>query len=234
MDENFSRPCPVGSYRIAAHPRQVSKSSRNPDGITAVKGHCRKNPSKHEVILPDELRYIEEKYFKKNENLPSPHKLKFKRDLKVYDQLIGGWVKFWNDQLKPKVPLDPDIVKALVASESGFNSKAKVRSNDGMAIGLMQVTEGTLKILGSDKGELKNFLLKISDKDLKDPSINIAAGVRWLFRKKETAKARLKREATWIEVIEEYKGVLNQENKKKETIMRKFNEYLSLLKLGRP
>ena len=39
-----------------------------------------------------------------------------------YDQLITGWVKYWNEVLKTKIPLDPNFVKALMASESSFNS----------------------------------------------------------------------------------------------------------------
>lgn len=40
-------------------------------------------------------------------------------------------------------------------------------------------------------------------------SANICAGVRWLFRKKETATSKLKHNATWINTIEDYKGYLD-------------------------
>ena len=48
-------------------------------------------------------------------------------------------------------------------------------------------------------------LFHIDQKDLFDPSVNIAAGIRWLFRKKEIADAKLG-EASWIETIMFYKG----------------------------
>lgn len=45
--------------------------------------------------------------------------------------------------------------------------------------------------------------------DLLEASTNICAGIRWLFRKKETATGKLMREATWKEAIEDYKGFLD-------------------------
>jgi hypothetical protein len=37
-----------------------------------------------------------------------------------YDMLILGWVQYWNDIFKPEKPLDPKLIKALMASESSF------------------------------------------------------------------------------------------------------------------
>lgn len=52
----------------------------------------------------------------------------------------------------------------------------------------------------------------MSKGQLLDPSANICAGVRWLFRKKDTASARLKRTATWDETVIEYKGYWDEVN----------------------
>lgn len=60
-----------------------------------------------------------------------------------FDHLIDGWVTYWNDILKPKVPLDPDFVKVMIATESSFDSKSTAFAGKraGHARGLMQVTE---------------------------------------------------------------------------------------------
>lgn len=75
---------------------------------------------------------------------------------------------------------------------------------------------------------MKNYLIRISKNELLDPSANICAGIRWLFRKKETASSRLSREATWFEAIEDYKSVLKKRLGKEKynlELMKKFYEY---------
>ena len=126
-----------------------------------------------------------------------------------YDKLILGWVSYWNGVFKPKDPLDPNLVKALMATESGFNEKAintayKLRKKH--AHGLLQVRGETAEVLKDHKGELNNYLIDININDLYDSSTNICCGVRWLFRKKEIESAKLGREATWEEAIIGYKG----------------------------
>lgn len=233
IGERMTRPCPLGAHWVRTHQRRVIPSTLHPDGLTTVDGHCRRNPSSKEMILSDELKYIEEKYFGNTRNLPSRHPIGFGKKGSQFDALIGGWTQYWNERFPSREPLDPDYVKALIGTESSFNQKTLTRSKSGWAVGLMQVTEETLKILKNEKGELKDHLVKVTFNDLQDPSLNIAAGVRWLFRKKEITAARLGREPLWSEVIEDYKGVLRQKNEKKTMIMKKFNEFLSLLKLGR-
>jgi len=41
-----------------------------------------------------------------------------------------------------------------------------------------------------------------------DPNLGIAAGIRWLFYKKEWASSKLGRPASWDEAIAAYKGYL--------------------------
>lgn len=127
-----------------------------------------------------------------------------------YDPLIRGWTKYWNDIFQPGDPLDPNLVKALIASESSFNTKPKDQKtvSAGMARGLMQLTDQAIHALGDPKGALRDHMVKISEADTSDPNRSIAAGVRWLFRKRELASHRLHREATWDEAVAEYKGYL--------------------------
>jgi len=51
------------------------------------------------------------------------------------------------------------------------------------------------------KTDLKNHFVDINKANYLDPSANICAGVRWLFRKKSTAGSRLRRDATWTEAV---------------------------------
>lgn len=37
-----------------------------------------------------------------------------------FDLHIRGWVRYWNEIFHPQEPLDPNLVKALIASESSF------------------------------------------------------------------------------------------------------------------
>jgi len=67
---------------------------------------------------------------------------------------------------------------------------------------------------------------------LLNPSANICAGVRWLFRKKETAAALLKRTATWEETVEDYKAILAlrvHEKPYNPKPMNDFREYYTIL-----
>jgi hypothetical protein len=75
--------------------------------------------------------------------------------------------------------------------------------------------------------------VNVSQKDLSDPNLSIAAGIRWLFRKRETASATLERKASWIEAVADYKSYLSayRRNKKHEQT-DKFIEHYERLKRG--
>ncbi len=219
------RKCPIGEHWVREHERNIEVSEKNPDGITIVDAHCRKNPSHHEIFVADELQEIARLHFKNIKIIPKPDALGYPHG-NDFNELIGGWTQFWNDIFNPKVPLDPNLVKALIASESSFRINTSANSKIGEAKGLIQVTEQTRKILADQKGELKDFLITLSKKELFDPNLNLAAGIRWLFHKKYLASNRLKREATWMEAIAEYKGILSQLGKieKSDKIMQKLKE----------
>ncbi len=225
------RKCPLGEHWVKEHPRKVPVSERNPTGVTIVDGHCRKNPSHHEIFVAAELDEIAKLHFKNLKAVPTPDNLGNPHG-NDFDLLIGGWTQFWNDIFEPKELLDPNLVKALIASESSFNVSISTHSNIGKARGLIQITEQTRKILADQKGELKDFLITLSKEEFYNPNLNIAAGIRWLFHKKYLATYRLKRESTWMDAIAEYKGITSQLGKGgiADKIMKKVEEYYERLK----
>ncbi len=226
------RPCPLGQHWVREHPRVVPVSKRNPDGKTIVDGHCRNNRSRHEIFVADEIHKMATDHFKEVTHKPTSDALGFPQG-NEYDDRIAGWTQFWNEVFQPKEPLDPDLVKALIANESGFRAQVDTPSKKGLARGLIQLTEETRKILADQKGELKDFLITVSKAEIKDPNINIFSGVRWLFHKKSLASSSLKREATWMEAIAEYKGIRKQlgKIKKADDIMNDVEEKYRRLKV---
>ena len=132
---------------------------------------------------------------------------------------------------KPDSPLDPDVVKALIATESGFNAEILAnKKTKNSARGFMQITNDTRKILGDEKGELKDHYLTLTRDELDDPSNSICAGIRWLFRKREVASSLLKRTATWEETIAEFKGTRKATKTRAAKLMEEFNKKLEVLK----
>ena len=116
-----------------------------------------------------------------------------------YDALIVGWTNHWNAVFKPKEALEPNLVKALIASESSFNPTIVV----GDAYGLMQIMTKTLEHL-VNPSELKNHFIQLQPVDLLNPNLNICTGIRWLFRKKQIAMS--KHCLGWREAVREFKG----------------------------
>ena len=146
------------------HSMHVPPSKRHPEGyVTPRKGHCAHNPSGKDQLYPDEILEIGERQFGAlTKKRPCPIKLGFRQNGNRYDKLIAGWVQYWNDILKPRDPLDSNLVKALVASESGFDPKQLAdRKNPNSARGLIQITNKTRKILGDEKGEIRDHYLTV-------------------------------------------------------------------------
>src|SRR3989338_6988120 len=172
---------------VHEYPRHVQVSEKNPTGITIVDEHPRhfKGP----FVSSDELSEIFKKHPRDNLIYPAAKKLRTYKDADKYDELIAVWTDYFNKKFNADPKLDPDVVKALIASESKFDPNAR---ND-KAIGIVQITITTLAILQNPKGEAKQYLFKnIRQKDLKDPAIEIPLAVRWLFRKRVTAAYTLK------------------------------------------
>lgn len=225
--------CPAGKHWVSSYPRHVSHSKKNPDGITIVDGHCRSNPSKKDQIYPDEVHKIAQKYFGRLRKMPAELKQRGGND---YDRIIAGWVKYWNDVLEPREPLDVNIVKALISTESDFKEKAIIEASKGnWARGLTQITDQTIQILKDEKGELKNFLINLDQKEAFDPNLNICAGIRWLFHKKNLLEHKLNRSATWEEAVMEYKSFTRDLKQGKTTAVQqqdKFRKIYEKLKKG--
>jgi hypothetical protein len=80
-----------------------------------------------------------------------------------------------------------------------------------------------------EKGELKEYLLTATRQDLNDPNTNICAGIRWLFHKRKLVCSHLKREATWDEVIYDYKGASTVTPERAKELMSEFKKYLNKL-----
>lgn len=214
------RMCTDGQHWVRDHDRSNTKHG--------VHGYCRHNHSGKDEIQELEMGEIADKYFSELKGAPCPKTLGFSQGGK-FDDLIRGWTKYWNEVLQPNEPLDPNLVKAIIATESGFRARNENPGNKriGKARGLMQVTEESWKILKNEKGELKDHFVVLDQDDLYKPNQNICAGIRWLFRKKETASARLKRQATWIETVAEFKAYLkdfikNPNHKKMKEFIEKY------------
>lgn len=209
---------------VRQHPRKVPVSAKNPRGITIVDRHLRHIDGKYL-----DLKMIHEtfdKYDKEKIIYPSKKSLNLTNE-NIYDDYIAVWTDYFNRKIKLKDPLDPNLIKALVASESRFNPNA----TNKQATGLTQVTTDTLKILHNLEGEANDFVFKdIRKKDLKDPNVSIAVGTRWLFYKKQYAEKILKRAATSDEVIQVYKGILRDKSEIANEIMKDFRSFYEKLK----
>jgi soluble lytic murein transglycosylase-like protein len=209
---------------VRQHQRRVSISKKNPLGQTIVDRHMRHIDGQY---LDLNLIYETFKnYEKKNSLYPAKGKLNLPNEDR-YDDYIAIWVDYFNKKLNLKSPLDPDMIKALIASESTFNHNAV----NAKATGLTQITTDTLKILQDLDGESKDFVFKdIRRKDLKNPNTSIALGVRWLAYKKSYVEKVLKRTATSDEVIQAYKGILNDKSTDANDIMKKYRMFYGKLK----
>lgn len=212
------RRCAKGAHLVNEHTVHYKPCAKFPDGLDCIRHtHCAKNPSGKDVLNFSEIEFITKAYFNNLKHLPKKAKGKllaeFKTEADRYDHLIGGWTQYWNEVFKPIDPLDPTLIKILIATESSFNEDdPKTR---GKAHGLTQIINQTWEALKNHNGELKDHLISVEKKELLDPSVNICACVRWLFHKKKLAVNRLRkqpgwvtREATWIEGIAEYKSYL--------------------------
>ena len=218
------RLCPVGEHWVRPHPLRVPKSDKHPDGVTTRDTDCRNNPVRgkkkiaiKDYLHPHEIHAIAEGRFKDLTGPPAVGKLPYENSDK-YDALIRGWTKYWNEVFQPKDLLDPDLVKALIGSESGFrlNPPKQNAGIAGKANGLIQLTDQAIKALQNPDGELRDRLVKMSSEDASDPNIAICAGIRWLYHKKAQASHDLKREATWLEGIAKYKSYLKDMRSRKK------------------
>ena len=210
---------------VRDHPRRVPVSRKNPAGITIVDQHSRRvrGPSLDGAAI----RAITKTHLRTGLTYPTPGRLQQYKNADKYDDLIAVWTEYFNKALQAEPSLEPDLIKALIASESGFDAAPKTR----VALGISQITKETLSALQDPDGETKEFTFKkIRQKDLKDPSIAIPLAIRWLIRKQRTAANRLGRKPSPEEVILEYKGLLKSTTIYKERALANFRKHYAALR----
>lgn len=212
---------------VREHTLKVPVSKKNPTGITIRDHHLRRLNGTY--LDTAEIKSIFKNYSRKNIIYPAKGKLKKYRDADLYDEAIAVWTDYFNKKFNTDPPLDPDVVKALIASESSFNSNPL--RNRKIALGIAQLTKETFKILLDPKGETKEFIfIGIRQKDLADPQISIPMAVRWLQRKRETVASKLGRAPNHEEIILEYKGLLKSNTQLKDEALEIFRSHYELLK----
>jgi Transglycosylase SLT domain len=228
------RICPYGEHWVRTHPLHVPPSDRYPEGHTTIRHeHCATNPSGRDQLYPEEITEIAKQHFSGLKNMPCP--ITPGKDTKYdgqYDNLIAGWSQYWNDILKPDEPLDPNLVKALIYTESRFNPKilAPPKTQDS-ARGLMQVTNESREILADTDGEITDHYITVTRDELNDPNTNICAGIRWLFHKRSLLSSKLHRQASWKETVYDFKGNSKASSKTQaEKIMKEFEDAYGELK----
>jgi hypothetical protein len=210
---------------VREHPVHVPVSKKNPAGITIRDRHPRR--IKGTYLDREEIESVFKGYDRKGIIYPASKRLNHKNSDK-YDDLIAVWTDYFNKKFEANPSLDPNIVKALIASESGFREDPP---ENKIAFGIAQITPETFKALQGPKGEVKDFIFNdIRKKDLKDPNINIPMAIRWLHRKKRLAEGKLGRAATSEEIILEYKGLLKSKSDEKKRALKNFKENYDKLK----
>jgi hypothetical protein len=211
---------------VREHPLHVPISKKNPTGITIRDRHLRR--LKGTYLDVEEIASIFINYDRTGLIYPTPRKLGEYKNADKYDEIIAVWTDYFNKKFNASPPLDPDVVKALIASESAFHVDPP---ENKIARGITQITKSTFKILQDPNEEAKNFIFrKIRQKDLKNPHIAIPMGVRWLHRKRQTAMNQLKRTPTPEELILEYKGLLKSKTDLKNKALTNFRKNYGLLK----
>ncbi len=227
------RVCPYGQHQVKTHALHEPPSKKKSAGSISTRHfHCANNPSGKDELRPYEIQQIATLHFSALKNRPCPLPLKWSDRGNLYDYLIAGWVQYWNEVLKPDEPLDPNLVKGLIASESNFlPSVLADPTKSNSARGLMQVTNLTRKLLSGDHQDLKDHYIMVTKSDLNDPNINICAGVRWLFEKRRLSSHDLKRPATWVEAVWAYKDISDASSPaKKKQMIAAFGEFYEELK----
>lgn len=135
--------------------------------------------SKNKSIKIKRPKNNEKRYNKINgiKGFPGHHEL---------DAIIQFWLDYWKENgVRFPTGLTPLHIKALIAVESSFCPKARPRTSS--AVGLMQLLKGARSALRGTKNtrnnEVRNNYISVTEKQLEDPIVNIAVGVRWFAHK---------------------------------------------------
>ena len=211
---------------VREHTLHVPVSEKNPTGVTIRDQHLRRLPGTY--LKRREIGEVFKNYERRGIFYPTSGKIPEHKNSDKYDELIAVWAAFFNEKLKIDPPLDPDIFKALLASESGFRLYTP---ENKIAFGIAQITKQAWEILQNPKGEAREFIFNdIRQKDLRDPNIAIPMGIRWLMYKSKRAAAKLGRQPTHEDIILEYKGLLKSKTSYKDKALKNYRYYYELLK----
>jgi hypothetical protein len=219
------RICPAGQFYRRSH---IQKPYHRASGVP-VRGsvhpkECIINRTGKDQLYAAEMHKIAELYFETVSERPSTGISKEFPDETRYDKLIAGWCKYWNDVLKPSEPVDPNLVKALIATESAFNPKAwNKKKGRKSAHGLMQVTHESVDFLSNRNSELNDHFVNLKNEDMLDPNLSICAGIRWLFRKREIARSK-NGGAGWLDTILLYKNYESMSDEQMKKLVRIYSE----------
>ena len=161
---------PHGSHVVARQAR-ISKN-----GIRYfVKAHVRRNRGKKIVLLPENRLYL---FWHGDREYPTIGAVKGFPKFPELDAFIYFWLNYWQEFGLPfPKGLDPMVIKTMIAIESSF--RPKIGTKGSSAYGLMQITDTTRR----DVKNINDGILDLERKDLEDPVINIAMGIRWISYK---------------------------------------------------
>lgn len=102
---------------VRDHILTVPVSNKNPTGKTIRDRHIRRLPGTD--LNNDEIIALFKNYDRKGLIYPNAEKLlKEYKNSDDFDELIAVWVDYFNKKLGFNTPLEPDSIKALIASES--------------------------------------------------------------------------------------------------------------------
>ncbi len=212
--------------KVRSHTMNVPVSKKNPTGKTIRDEHLRHFSGNY--LNREDIEQSFKDYNQKDIPYPTSGKILDHKTADDYDELIAVWTDYFNKILRVNPPLDPDVFKALIASESGFRIHAPENKT---AFGIAQITQQTWTILQDPDGESREFIFnKIRLKDLKDPNIAIPMGIRWLNYKSQRAAAKLGRQPNHEEIILEYKGLLKSNSLYKTKALENYKRYYAKLK----
>lgn len=219
------RLCPLGMFYRKSHSQQsYVRDDGTPVRSSVHPPECVVNRTGKDQIYAEELQEIALRHFGSLAGAPAANDLTYP-DGNKYDSLIRGWTRYWNEVLQPEDPLDPNLVKALIATESSFDADPPLAGKDKLKVrGLMQVTNESRRWLSGEGTELKDHFVHVDLDDMTDPNLNIACGIRWLFRKKEIVDSR-KKESTWVDAVMAYKSY---ESMKHEQMIKFLDRYETL------
>jgi hypothetical protein len=152
----MKKTCPIGSIFVKAHNKTI-------DGREHYwKAHCRKIKSRKYILNSDEIKEIYQVNRDHKTTLPKAYTFGANNGLK-YDHIIAFWVEYWSREFNIKSKITVGLVKTLMMSESTFGKMATARTHNraGTAIGLLQLTDYTLKLLRLNLNVLKEMISHI-------------------------------------------------------------------------